>query len=88
MSAPVPSAHLHESYRPAGSGIIVEESGYIARSADYVLACTDEAARRREALKGKKPRHLVVCTHLHALAARQTGLKQHVQHHKPFPGTC
>lgn len=69
MPAPVPSTHHHEGYRPAGSGIIVEESEYIARSADYVLACTDEAARRREALKGKKPRHLVVRTHLHALAA-------------------
>lgn len=28
-------------------------------NADYIMACTDEAARRREALKGKKPRHLI-----------------------------
>ena len=30
------------------------------RSSDYVLACTDEAARRREALMGGKPRRLIV----------------------------
>lgn len=71
MSAPVSCAHLHEGYRPAGSGIVAEEFECIARSADYVLACTDEAARRREALKGKKPRHLVVRTiHMHSQPAK------------------
>ena len=29
-------------------------------SRDYIIACCDEAARRREALRGKIPRHFVV----------------------------
>lgn len=36
-------------------------------SRDYVIACCDEAARRREALRGKVPRHFVVSCFSHLL---------------------